>query len=431
MSPAFDVIVVGAGPAGSAAALAAARGGLSVALLERGVSPGSKNMFGGVLYTHSLRGLLPDFAHEAPLERTITRRVIAMTAGEATVAIDFGQRRLAQSPYGAFTVIRGHFDQWLADSARRAGATLVCQSVADQLKKGAAGAVEGVVLRDGTELLAPVTICADGVNSLLARRAGLRSAFADHQLALGVKKTLALPATVIEERFRVEPGEGVDTIYLGGFTRGMTGGGFLYTNRETLSAGITVTLSHLRRTGLRPEQVLDHFLAEPSVRKLVEGAEVLEYSAHLIPEGGYTSIPTLSAPGVLLAGDAAGFVLNSGINLEGANLAITSGRLAGETAAAAHRAGDCSGRFLSRYRKALEGSHVLKDLKTYKAAPKFLDNPRVFTAYPSLVAAMLDDLMTVDGTPKRRMHRVGLSRMRTEVGWRGLLRDMLAARRYI
>jgi electron transfer flavoprotein-quinone oxidoreductase len=401
-----------------------------VALLERGAHPGSKNMFGGVLYTHSLRDLLPDFAYEAPLERAITRRVIAVTAGQATVAIDFGERELSEPPYCAFTVIRSHFDRWFAERARAAGATLLCRTVADRLKQNRSGVVEGVVLRDGNELVAPLTICADGVNSLLARRAGLRLAFTGHELALGVKKTLALPAKVIEERFRVEPGEGVDTLYMGGFTQGMTGGGFLYTNRETVSAGITVTLAHLRECGMRPEQLLDLFLAEPSVRKLVAGAEMLEYSAHLVPEGGYRSIPALFASGVLLAGDAAGFVLNSGLNLEGANLAITSGRLAAETALAAHGSGDFTGAHLSRYRKGLEDSHVLRDLKTYRAAPDFLDNSRVFTAYPSLLTGILHELLIGSGASKRRIHRVALGRM-GQIGWRGLLRDAWAARRYI
>jgi electron transfer flavoprotein-quinone oxidoreductase len=426
----FDVIVVGAGPSGSAAALVAARAGLSVALLERGPFPGSKNMFGGVLHTHSLSEIIPRFYEEAPVERAITRRVITMVTEEASLAMDFGHRKLARPPFNAFTVLRPRFDSWLAGKAVEAGATLLNRTVADELVTGADNAVEGVVLRDGSQLRAPVTVCADGANSLLAGRAGLRSPMTPHDIALGVKQTLGLPAAVIEDRCGLQPGEGVDMIYIGSFTEGMTGGGFVYTNRDTLSVGVTVGLHHLKRARLRPEQILDLFMREPRVAELVHEARPREYSAHLIPEGGLGMVPTIASGGVMLAGDAAGFVLNSGVNLEGANLAITSGRLAGETAVKAHADKDFSAASLARYGRALDETHVLADLTTFRGAQSFLDNPRVYTAYPQLLTSLIEEIVTVDGTPKRRLNAVLRDHLSAKVGWRRVLSDMAGARRY-
>jgi len=84
----FDVIVVGAGPAGSAAALVAARAGLSVCLVERGEYAGAKNMFGGVFYGSVLTRLIPDWWQRAPLERVVTRRVTGVMSETAMLTVD-------------------------------------------------------------------------------------------------------------------------------------------------------------------------------------------------------------------------------------------------------------------------------------------------------------------------------------------------------
>ncbi len=430
MNPNFDLIVVGGGPAGSTAALVAARRGLSVALLERGDYPGSKNMFGGVLHTHSLNEIIPRFYDEAPLERAITRRVINLVTEETSLTMDFGHRKLARPPYNAFSIIRSRFDRWLAGKAKEAGALLLVRTVAEELIRGRSGAYEGVVLQDGAEIRAPLTICADGVNSLLAKKAGLRPPLRTDHLALGVKQSLALPPDVIEDRCGLQAGEGVDMIYIGSFTRGISGGAFVYTNSRTLSVGVTLNLADLSRSRLRPEQVLELFLEQPRVAELVDGAAPREYSAHLIPEGGVHMVPTLVDHGVMLAGDAAGFVLNSGLNLEGANLAITSGRLAAETAVQAYLDGDLSARSLGRYRTALEHSHVLADLHTFRGAHSFLANHRIYTTYPQAVASFIEEVITVDGSPKRRLHSMALDHL-GRVGWREALRDAAASRRYV
>src|SRR5258707_13025383 len=93
----FDAIVVGAGPAGSSAALAMARAGLQVALIERGEYPGAKNVSGAALYAPNLLAeLLPGYWEEAPLERYLTRRVVTFMSQEAAFAMDFRTNAYAQ-----------------------------------------------------------------------------------------------------------------------------------------------------------------------------------------------------------------------------------------------------------------------------------------------------------------------------------------------
>ena len=72
MGQQFDVAIVGAGPAGSSAALILAQKGVKTVVFERGECPGAKNMSGGVLYGHELAGIVPDFAERnCPIERNI------------------------------------------------------------------------------------------------------------------------------------------------------------------------------------------------------------------------------------------------------------------------------------------------------------------------------------------------------------------------
>ena len=118
--------------------------------------------------------------------------------------------------------------------------------------------------------------------------------------------------------------------------------GFLYTNRDTVSVGVVVSVTGLAAAGVRPEELIADFKAHPAIAPWLKGATLKEYGAHLIPEGGYDAMPALAADGLLVAGDAAGLTLAAGIWLEGVNFAIGSGLAAGQTAAAAVASGDVS-----------------------------------------------------------------------------------------
>ena len=113
----FDVVVVGAGPAGSAAALRLARAGRSVCLLERGPFPGAKNVYGGVIYGRILDELIPDWWDEVPVQRWITRRGTMLLTEHQSLCIDYRTTTLGKPPYNGFTAYRPDFDRWFANKA--------------------------------------------------------------------------------------------------------------------------------------------------------------------------------------------------------------------------------------------------------------------------------------------------------------------------
>ncbi|MDW7711952.1 MAG: FAD-dependent oxidoreductase [Deferrisomatales bacterium] len=405
----FDAIVVGAGPAGASAALAMARGGLRVGLLERGPYPGSKSLMGGVFYTDVLAELVPGFAEGgAPLERHVVKKGLSVLAEGAETAVSFRTQAWDLPPHNhSYTVLRSRFDRWLAARAEAEGVELVTGVVVDRTLKDEGGRVVGVQVRmpegeapEGGRLTAPVVIAADGAVSLLAEAEGMRAEPSGARAALGVKEVLGLPRERIEERFGLRGDQGSAWEYVGEATAGLRGSGFLYTNRESLSVGVVVFPSDLAEGRLSPVEILDRFKAHPAVAPFLEGAELLEYGAHLIPETGYDRLPLLYRDGFLLAGDAAGLVSTSPHH-EGSNYAMASGVMAGRAALAAHAAKDFSAATLSCYRRFLEDSFVLRDMEHYRDWPRFVEaNPHVFSRWPGALAAAAEALLRVGGTPR-------------------------------
>lgn len=390
-----DAVVVGAGPAGAAAALELARAGRSVVLLERGPFPGSKNVYGGVVYGRVLDAVLPNWWDEVPVERWVVRRSTMVMTPTQALSIDFRSEAWGSAPYNGMTTYRADFDRWLAGKAVDAGATLVTSTVATGLLRDEGGRVIGVRTdRADGELRADVVIACDGVNSFLAKEAGLLPRAEAKHYTLGVKEVLALPREVIDERFGVHGDQGVDIEMLG-CTAGIPGGGFLYTNGETVSVGVVLSVTHLAEAKVRPEQIVADLKAHPAISPYLRGATVKEYAAHLIPEGGYGAMPRLYADGLLIAGDAAGMTLAAGIWLEGVNFAIGSGLAAGRTAAAALAAGDPSAARLSAYPADLHRSFVLADHKRLRKAPEVILSERMQQRYPGLIADLMEGMFTV------------------------------------
>ncbi|MGH9169653.1 MAG: FAD-dependent oxidoreductase [Acidimicrobiales bacterium] len=430
MAEQFEAIVVGAGPAGSAAALCLARNGRRVCLVERGPFPGSKNLFGGVVYPRVLDELVPGWRHEAPLERLVTRRATMVLTETQSLAVDFRSAAWADEPFNGATALRPHFDSWLASKAVAAGAVLVPSTTVTGLLQAGDGTVSGVRTdRPEGDLVAGVVIACDGVNSFLAKQAGLAGKPVAGDYTLGVKEVLAMPAGEIERRFAVSPGEGADFEILGG-TSGIAGGGFLYTNSETLSVGLVLSLPSLAASGLRPEDVLASFKAHPAIAPFVDGADLLEYGAHLIPEAGLSMAPKLAGAGLLVAGDAAGMCLAAGIWLEGVNFAIASGAAAGQAAADSLRVGETGEKALLRaYRGRLQDGFVLADLKALARAPRLMLSDRVQHRYPALVCNLVEQMFTVTNpSPKAGLrHLLRSEAARAGVRRRDLVRDGWAA----
>ncbi len=421
MAESFDAVVVGAGPAGSCAALTLARAGRSVCLLERGPFPGSKNLFGGVVYGRVLDSVLPAWTEEAPIERWVTRRVTMALTGTQSVALDFRSTAWGERPYNGATVLRPVFDAWLAGEAERAGAALVTATTVTGLLREGSRVVGVRTDRPDGELLAPVVIACDGVNAFLAKEAGLAGKPQPSHYTLGVKEVLGLGEEEIERRFSLAEGEGADFEVVGG-TGGVAGGGFVYTNKESVSVGLVLSLPGLAASGERPEDLLASFKAHPSIAPLVAGGDLLEYGAHLIPEAGIEMMPKLAGDGILVAGDAAGLCLAAGIWLEGVNFAMASGMAAGEAAAEAIGRGDTTAGGLAGYERRLEENFVLADHRRLRRAPHLVLSDRVQSRYPTLLCNLVEEMFTVrNPSPKEGALRIA----RREARRAGLrLRDL-------
>jgi electron transfer flavoprotein-quinone oxidoreductase len=405
MSEKFDVVVVGAGPAGNAAAYTAAKAGLSVLQIERGESPGSKNVQGAILYSDALEKIIPDFREDAPLERHLIEQRVWMLDDESYVGSTYRSHAFNTPPYNRYTIIRAQFDKWFSKKVQEAGALVICETTVTGLHMDGDRVIGVQTDRTGGSVYSDVVILADGVNSLLAKKAGFHPELRARDVALAVKEIHFLPDTTIESRFNIGPEEGVAVEMAGKITQGMVGTGFLYTNKESLTLGVGCLLSDLRTHNITPHALIEKMKSHPAIRPLIEGGEMKEYSAHLIPEGGYNAIPNIHGAGWMMVGDAGMFV--NSVHREGSNLAMTTGRLAAETVIQLRKEGKpFTAANLARYRGKLDTSFVMKDLKKYRDMPDVLEsNPHFFTHYPELINRAAHTMLIVDGVDKKSKER--------------------------
>lgn len=422
-----EVIVVGGGPAGISAAITIARAGKNVVLIERGSFSGSKNVFGGAIYTQPTKKIFPNFEESAPLERkTVAHKYIMCTETES-VAASYISRE--EEDVNSYSVIRSKFDRWMAQEAQKEGVVLATETLVKELI-----VKENKIVGVRTELeeyFADVVILADGVNSLLAKQIGLRKEIKPKDVALGVKEVIKLNKEKIEDRFNLRDGEGAIYEVFGNPMLGMLGLGYIYTNKETLSIGLGISLDELAKRKLKPYELLDELKSHPSIQPLIKDGELVEYSAHLIPEGGYKKLPKLYSHGVLVVGDSAMLVNN--LHWEGTNLAMISGKLAGETAVQALEKNDFSANSLSLYQKKLEHSFVIKDLKSYKNLMDIVHGraKSYLEYYPHKIASFFKMFTSVESIPKRDKYHAFIKSIFTDRSISELFKDAIGFLRMI
>lgn len=406
----FDTIVIGGGVAGTVCAYQLAKAGHEVVLIERGSQPGAKNLSGGVFYCRVMEQVFPGFVTQAPVERRITRNVLSFLNESSSVNVDYWDLRLAE-PVNAVTVLRAKLDAWLSEQCEEAGVMVMPQVKVDELL------IENdriVGVRAGEdELRARVVVAADGVNSFITRQAGIRDKEPRKHLAVGVKSVIRLPRDVLEDRFHLRPQEGVAYAVVGDATQSCAGGGFLYTNTDSISVGVVLRLDDLAARGLASSDVHDHFLTHPAIAPLLKGGELLEYGCHLtIEDGPAMAGHDLTRPGLLVIGDAGGFTLNTGMTIRGMDLAAGTAIAAAQTIEEALAAQDFSQESMDRYREKLRQGFVGQDMELYEKLPALLENPRFYRDYGVLLADVMHGIYDLDTTPRKHLAGIAASTLR-------------------
>ena len=414
MDERFDCIIVGGGIAGLSAAMTLARADARFLLAERGEFVGAKNVSGGVLWGTDLARLVPEYwTMDAGFERYVTHRRLSFLDQTSAFSIDFKSTHFDQVPYSGLIVLRSRFDQWLADQVQsiidagsHAENSFIATNVLVDEMIVENGRVTGI--RTGGESFhADVVILAEGVNNLLTRQLGLQREYVPPKgMATGVKEVIRLDRKVLEDRFQLDDRSGLTNEFLGFASGGVEGGGFLYTNLDSVSIGLVLDIGDLGRKKRKPYDLLNEFKRHPAVAPMIDGGEVVEYSAHVVSSGDMSVMPKeVFCDGALIAGEAANLVLNSGKAIQGMDFAMRSGILAAETVLSAKEDRNHSVQSLARYRKALEGSYVMQDLRNFQDAVKFLHSPAMFTEVPNVMCEFGRQYFTIANEPARKATR--------------------------
>ncbi len=412
MEDRFDCIVVGGGVAGLSAAMVLARADKRFLLIERGEFCGAKNVSGGVLWGSDLERLVPGYSTQADagFERFVGHRRLTFLDEQSSFSLDFKSSHFHEPPYSGVIVLRARFDEWLAAKVQDA---IDASAVADESFLATNILVDRVIQEDGRvtgiqagdeHFHADCVILAEGVNNLLTRQVGLQSDYvpADH-VAVGVKEVIGLDRSVVEERFQLDGLAGLTNEFVGYATGGIEGGGFLYTNRESISVGLVLGMKDLREKRVKPYDVLNDFKSHPALADTLRDGEVLEYSAHVVSTGDMGSMPQqLYGDGVLVVGEAAHLLMNSGRAIQGMDYAMRSGIVAAETVIAASAEEDFSTKSLGRYEQALEETFVMKDLKSYQDAVHLLHDPVMYDKVPELLCDFGRSFFTVKSEPTEK-----------------------------
>ncbi|WP_138430304.1 FAD-dependent oxidoreductase [Fodinibius saliphilus] len=416
MDEKFDCIIVGAGIAGLAAAMTLARNNMKFLLIEKGEFAGSKNVSGGVLWGHDLAKLVPEYWEEEDggWERFINHRRLTFMDDQSTFSVDFKSSHFNEPPYSGVVVLRSKFDRWLAgkvqeeiDKSDYAMESFIATNIkVDEILMEDDKAVG---IRTGEEEFhANSVIISEGVNNLLTRQVGLQDDYvpADHMLT-GIKEVIRFDQKVLEDRFQLNGLSGMSNEFVGYATDGVEGGGFLYTNRDTISLGLVAGIKDMREKQKSPQDILNTFKSHPVIQDTIKGGEVVEYSAHVVSSGDKRVMPKeLYKDGVLLCGEAANLLMNAGKAIQGMDYAMRSGILGAETIVKAKERDDYSSKTLKEYKQALAKSYVMKDINNFQDAVHMLHNPKMFKDVPNLICDFGRKFFTIDNEPTKKSRKM-------------------------
>ncbi|WP_337860056.1 NAD(P)/FAD-dependent oxidoreductase [Ferroplasma sp.] len=334
----YDIVIVGAGPAGSAAALKAASEGKKVLVIERGPEPGSKNVSGAMIRKNYVTSV---FGEGMPFERNVETIKLSLYNKNKPVDIEF-------HPEGLVTTGRLKFDKWLSSVSESAGAMVITKTTA--LKLNWEDGIAKSLTTDRGDVAAKSFILAEGVNALVSMESGINGDWTPANSVQAVKMV-----------YSIKKGD-LNTIF--GFPDDNTGmaarmimsdplvAGFMYTYKDSLAVGIGSPIKELLDRKISPEKLLDEFLEKTGIAEKVKGYSLREYSAKVIPEGGFPD-SNVAKGNVYLCGDAIGLV--DPLTFDGITPAIASGTLAAEAA-------------VNNYSKEIYRYNLMKDPEISKIA---------------------------------------------------------------
>ncbi len=365
----YEAIVVGCGPGGAAAAARLADHGVETLVLERGTEAGAKNVSGGLIYAeesapYTLDDLFDGF-REAATERPVTDYYIHNLAGNAVKTYDLTDLHEHDTDW-CDAVLRREMDSWLEQrvhekTSETGGGVLTNVRVDGLLRED--GEIVGVTCDELDPIKADLIVAADGVNSELAREAGLMDWEEPDEWFQGVKAVVDMDPDAIDDRFDIAPDEGAAHLFSGDLFSDVRGGGFLYTNEDSLSIGTVFHLDSLVEQEAEPHELLDALLTHPVLAGWFQNEyDEREYAAKLVPDSKKVAHRRPYRDRLVLVGDAAGQMQAQGPIIKGMNHAVTAGALAADAFAVTrgNRDPEAAGR---RYTKLLEESGTMDKLR--------------------------------------------------------------------
>ncbi len=366
----YDVIVVGAGAGGTAAAKIAAEKKLKVLLLERGRTPGDKNMSGSYLFREISEEIFPGF-QQAPFHKGQIR--IGGIDMKWSLNNDEKVYGMLVTPGGEamrdmMTVYRNESDRWLSNEAVKCGAELKTALATDLLwenKDGQEPRVVGVVT-DAGNFEAPVVIDASGMHSIIAHRAGLVN-WGQDKITLAIKYIYKLDPEVLRKRLQpYVDSDGVEVDW--GAMPTLCGGDPIPWGSHCVATperGIVNIIIYHQITEMIEAKVNIHqrgqwYLQEPVVKALIEGGEFIACNFHCLNSGELGAYARKSyVPGLMLIGDAGGY--GQPVDDFGANVAQVMGKLAAEAAAEMKAKKDYSEPMFAAYEAAWKNTWIAED----------------------------------------------------------------------
>ena len=276
----YDVAIIGGGSAGLAALKQLSNLGKQAILLEAGSAIGTKNISGGILYSKkpqkgtvtNVEDVYENFLNDAPFERKITKYILHSTSKDKIYSMDLTAAHDYQSNFG-YSVLLNKLNSWFAkqaiESAEKFGGGIIPGVHVKSITWNESG--NAIIQTDELdEFEVKAVIAADGVNSEIADMVGARPKFTPTQLYQGVKVIVKLPEEIIEKRFGISSDEGAAHLFAGDVTLNHIGGGFLYTNSDTLSVGAVYHYHSQLENPTEPSALIDALLKNPMVSEFIK-----------------------------------------------------------------------------------------------------------------------------------------------------------------